>query len=593
MSERIKNQSLTPVDITKIRVKLREYNQHTFEIHEQADSMEALQAFFHMLHEKFEQGSPNLSNPCPCIAHTHFGLFKQIQEKCECGVLKETEEAIFAEHINVTDIFYNTDLKYKTEIILGNESLEELIKKSALFTQKSLVNLLEKNKLGQCQAAECERCGSKTRENQVFLANIPRVYILQLVWAQVSPSLIKILQFLKGLNDTLDLSEIYNTGRSTRHVLKGIIVHLQKHYVYLVKAKNGYWSIINDSFAKILFTGQWYDVVDFFLSWRAYPAGLLFEEDDAQQYIPPEMNNELWMNYEKQIYFNEIFPKLKKTRLEASQWVCFYCSQIWRKHETSCSFCGNAKITELTPWVCSECEFNNTEENLICDRCSKRRFYFALEDEYCTVTDRCGFKSFISPGVCLECDILDNCEVCELPVFKGQTAMCIECGQKVSSRYCECELFPIICCRFCSDKLWICPQCKKNNISMTNKCRHCSYKGEEEMKLCKNCRKVTKSEKCGMCIGLDRVECVNCGRSVQLPVLFICPICDGEIDEDYCKICDYDIDFDRFVCGKCRKLVKRCIACGIGVILDEDTKCSVCLSTIENFKWLDPINNFE
>ena len=92
---------------------------------------------------------------------------------------------------------------------------------------------------------------------------------------------------------------------------------------------------------------------------------------------------------------------------------------------------------------------------------------------------------------------------------------------------------------------------------------------------------------CLSCIELDNVFCMNCNEKIELPICFICPICDNELDDTYCKYCEFEVNYDRFVCGKCRKKGNKCIACGLGYIKEGDSKCIICTSSVENFKWIN------
>lgn len=562
-------------------MKLREFNHDSFEISAQADSMESLSAFFVMMHEdSLNRGSAS-DIDCTCIAHKFFAMKKEVVEKCQCGNLKVMEETAFDQFFTVTDCLFNVDTAYKIDVVLGNMSTQEFVSSSKLLQQKSFEEMLRKNKKCEVATAECENCGSTSREVSVSLVKIPKVYIIQLVWAHSKQNALKILQFLKGLNGTIDLHEIYNTERHTAHALKGIILHFYKHYVYCIKSEDGTWTIINDSFAKKIHSGRWFDVVEFFINFKAYPTALFYEESPEIPAVPLEIDEEHWLNHEKSIYFSEIFPKLKATSLEKGQWVCFYCYNISESREKSCSFCGNSRISQLPPWSCEECHFDNAESILVCDKCNTRRFYSEFTQPCCEK------NSYISPGVCNNCNFLETCSICELPIFNGQTAICIECGQILSNSSCNCEFFPTFACRFCSEKVKPCPQCGQKMLFTAKRCQSCSFRKNEE-KLCKFCRKVTLAEVCASCTGLtgvNSVHCVNCGEEIQVPVLFICPVCDREVnDEGNCEKCDYVVDYEEFSCGKCRKQVKRCLACGLGVMVAGGLKCSICQSTFENFK---------
>ena len=183
--------------------------------------------------------------------------------------------------------------------------------------------------------------------------------------------------------------------------------------------------------------------------------------------------------------------------------------------------------------------------------------------------------------------LLDNCLVCNYPVYIGQTAVCLDCGKRVHHYFCDCGFYSNLCCKFCLKKLWTCGKCNKKNLLFQSKCQQCYTDSHNKFtNFCKKCRKPTDSEICENCFVLDNICCVNCNKNIILPVCFICNVCDKELDGNYCRFCDYVVDYLRLPCGKCRKVVKRCIVCEIGVIKDDDKQCSICKSTIEFFKWL-------
>ena len=245
--KKTKNSAL---NIKKIRDKLREYDPEHFEINEKADSMEALFAIFEMLHKDYQRKSRHDTNLCDCISHKNFGLFIIKTINCEFGNQTIHEETLFYEYLRVSEVLYNTSINDKLNLVMNNKIHQEESK-----VKNSMIELIcqEKQNMG---FAECENCHSQLRKIVFNLIRIPKVYLIQLIWPKRRPGLRDILQFLKSLNEKLDLLEIYSIERSTNHVLRGMIVHLKSHYVYLIRSETGKWTMINDSFSKIINSGE-------------------------------------------------------------------------------------------------------------------------------------------------------------------------------------------------------------------------------------------------------------------------------------------------------------------------------------------------
>jgi hypothetical protein len=572
--------NLQPADISPIRQLLKEYQPVAFEINEQADSMEAFQAILSILHRDCRA----TQTECPCLAHQNFALNFHITCQCDCA--SETGfETTFAEILHVNDFFAVPDFEYKMTFVLGKKTQQELKEQSVIFNQKTITELMVQDLYRRKKV--CMSCDQNATVTKYRMSQVPPVFVIQLSWAQFKPNPVKVLQMLKTITEILDLSKIYSTPQPTRHMLRGMIVHCFQHYVYLIKSPSELWHIINDEFSKPLFSGEFYDLIDFFMSLGAYPVGLFYEQtSDACK--TPVIDSDHWIGFESRLYSEEFLGLRAANNLNS--WTCLYCYYNENsKRLDFCGKCGKPKVSTLTAWPCTFCGLENEPFVLVCDRCSNKRFRLENYENFLTSTQ---LREQVTPGLVKSIEYAYDCAVCQLPIYKGQTAICVECNQRALNYKCECNTIPLCCCRFCLQKFWKCEQCTKLNLHTAQKCKGCGNMSEE-MEFCTKCRTMCKKDsladgKCGICITLGNVVCIICKQQIDLPVLFICPICDNELEGVECRTCDYEVDYGRFVCGECRK-TERCPVCSIGIILDEDKHCSACFSKVENFHWIRSI----
>jgi hypothetical protein len=203
--EAIKNKQENPVDITEIRQALRSFNKNSFQINEEADSMEAFHAILDLLHKDH---SNQYEDNCECLAHNIFGLLTSETYFCKCGNETHFQEELFSQHIIAKNLFKVTDMKTKIDMTLGIYSENELVEKSNLFKLQPFSQLLIKGIKKRRKEKRCEKCSSKFDDVNFKLRRVPKVFTIQLVWPIQNPNREKILQLLKNISQSLDLNEL-------------------------------------------------------------------------------------------------------------------------------------------------------------------------------------------------------------------------------------------------------------------------------------------------------------------------------------------------------------------------------------------------
>lgn len=560
------------INITDIRQKLRDYSPTSFEIHEEADSMEALEAMLRIIHnEKASQ-----PEPCQCLSHRYFNLRTLNTYTCKCENFKIESTEKYTQNLIIDEFITEIDFNYKVDLTLNPLNDSELIEKSNLFKLKSFEDILRKQVGDKNSEKKCENCQESFEHLNTKLEMIPEVFTIQLVWGNQNASRDQILQFLKSLPGTIDLSKIFETTRNTQHALRGMIVRLLRHYIYLVRSDNNIWSIINDSYSKTLYTGDFYCVVLFLLRFHANPVGLFYEDNSGIRNLNLEMESTIWVYFEKKIYLKEIFF-VRNIKFDEYQWRCFFCNSISNEiFSSKCQVCQNTRITTLEKWICTKCYSDNPVDSLVCDSCLQRRF----ESESSKGLNVCDCPRQ-SMDLCKKCDHYDDCVFCDLPIYFGMSVKCLKCKKKIIGLYCVCDdnnNRP--CCRFCYEKLVKCGRCENLNFLTDKNCNSCGFRNSE-FEVCKKCGKIGSWQLCQDCESMVEVFCVLCKAKVHPGVCFLCPVCDEEFESGYCEKCDYDIQYDRFVCGDCRLKVSRCFACEIGVFLDGDLSCHLCMTKVQ------------
>lgn len=578
-----KNKSNMIIDITNIKYKLQGFNPESFGI-SLKDPVQTLETVFKMIHQDFIRTGPQAIN-CQCISHTHFGIFVKERSACGCGIVDKMEEAYFFQRIKADDMILELSSKYKAEFILKDYDPNTLKALSNSLESKTLEEVLIHN-LKQPETV-CSGC-SNIKKNCKILDRIPSVYMIELIWSRVSQHPSNMLQVLKSIPTTLDLSKIYDEITPTSHTLKSVIIEAHEYYISLVRSSTGHWNLINDKLIKKIFGGTWYETVEFLVKSLFFPIAFVYEQSEGNALRDQK---ESFVEIERFFYMNELFPFIDlEKKFEA--WICFYCYYQNLNTNADCELCNNHRVLELDDWQCSFCDFSNQSLNLVCNKCFKSRFYFYPRYNYIHFETCRGNQA--EYGFCTNCDALGKCSLCSNNLYFGQSLFCSRCGDKCFiklSRWqfsnpilCRCSKKTEICCEFCFKKLRKCLECDKLYLISLDQCSNCNYPNTP-LKLCLACHKPTEIDICGECNQVfENILCIVCTNPIETPIRFICPICDEEITGTRCGTCDYIIDYHRFPCGMCRKKVERCLVCELGVILPEDTKCHICYSTIEYFK---------
>lgn len=562
------------VDITDISQKLIDFNPQLFGIKKKSSPFKALNTILSIMH--IEESL--VSEPCQCLSHRYFSITTINSFSCKCkNIFKQANDEYF-QKFTVTDLINELDFNYKADLILNTHNEFQLKQKSNLFKLKSFESVLKKQIMNKNCEKKCGKCRGGFKISNVALEKVPKVFTVQLKWGCKNPYRDEILQFLKCLPGMIDLNNLFEVNKKSQHALRGMIVKFNNRYVYIVRSNSNSWSIINDSYAKTMYTGEFYCVVLFLLKFKAKPVGLFYEETIEIQSPSIEFDSSLWLFYERKIYSKEIYYEKQFTfeEDEGYKWRCLYCNNHSNENFSSaCQLCLNPRITRLEKWTCSDCHKLNPEDSLICHTCLHRRF----QSELSKVLKTCDCPRN-TEGQCKSCDHFEDCAYCDSPLYLGMSIKCANCKKKFIESHCSCDLLTTKpCCLICYKKLVNCEKCGNLNFPTEKNCNGCEAL-KSKLKNCKNCGKIGNNEICQDCEGIGKVSCVLCGKIVYPEVCFICPVCDQEFKDGYCEICDYDVEYDRFVCGDCRLKVKRCFACEIGIILENDANCHLCMTRV-------------
>lgn len=565
-----------PVDISEIRSELSTRNRSLFEVNEEADSMEAYHKILEILHQESEYSNTSL-NECNCLSHSVFGILTNETYTCSCGESLVLYEDLFSQNIFINDYLKPSDRLFKVNVGLGLLSDQEIESQSQLFKLAPFEDFLQHQIYKKSEELKCRKCSSSFQESIIKLRRIPEVYTIQLIWAVRNPNKDKILKALKSISHHLNLQDLGITDTPTNHMLKGMIVRLSNHYIYVVRCgpPNFEWVIINDSCAKVFYTGNYADLPHFFLTTNAYPVGLFYQQSDSDFDRTPE-DIYTWIVYEKAICKQEIY-KLEMLSFENFEWRCFYCKcQNMNNRDDHCSLCNSVRVLTLNDWKCDVCAVVNEYNDTICNYCLNKRFW---KDG---ILNNIYGDNLRNLRQAIEGRLISNCLLCKRDIILGMSAFCMCCNSTAHILGCECDLLDSeIVCIFCYKKVVKCFNCSRMIISSDSVCRHCGISLKNKIK-CIKCKWLNEKEICDACQIINQVTCVICNEKVSNEICFICPICDNEFDDGYCKICDYEVDFKKFVCGKCRNKAKRCFVCEAGLILKNDENCHFCKSNIIN-----------
>lgn len=205
--------------------------------------------------------------PCDpsCCVHQVFGLHICEYTECACGASSEQRFCLFAHQIYVSEILSYKRSKAKTL------PFDKLLSKISISYDKG------------CPDKAKNWCPQKAVQS-LILENTPEVFIMDLVWAESSPSVDDIRDTLRLVGGTnIDTSNIFAKKSQaatahTNYTLRGMITYYGLHYsAFFYCRSKSKWICFDDE--KIKSVGAtWEDVVQYCCRAHWQPSLLFYEQ---------------------------------------------------------------------------------------------------------------------------------------------------------------------------------------------------------------------------------------------------------------------------------------------------------------------------
>lgn len=511
--------------------------------------MEALIALLHSMHQttlKQDADSSNRNCSPKCPSHKVFELIVEETVICECNAEKKSlwDYSTFAHHFYVNEIFEDlVGIDYYGLLSVKEEDIVNSISASSVMKCESRLHEYIRRQWEGVVFKMCPSDCNNPRSKKILkLIESPKVFMINLIWKDFKPHLLKILQVYASIPYCVSMDNIYNYKTPTTHVLKSVIFYGSGHYICAIRAgRNKLWHKIDDEMGKKVGDGSWKDLVFDSLKSRFYPVGIFYEESPLR-----DINNitaQDWLEIER-----TLLSYLKKNQdPETSDWNCA-CGVTNDGSWKVCSVCNKIK-PGVEGWVCKDCTFINQNFMSYCRSCEAKK---VNEDDEKVWECKCGKKNRNG----------DNC-VC------GDSKKCKICSKKIFSRCSDCYTGYECCvCKELIPKTdgKICYRCKGK---ANTKCDTCSVKIFNSQLVCLSCTKLLK--KCGYCDKFNLPGSEKCSNDSCLKILRdLSPAINNLNDKP---------------CVDCGRKKKSCIC-------DNELKCSLCCISIKKngicYKCLEP-----
>ena len=585
------------------------------------------------LHKVSLKGQDDSSNtPCepPCPSHDSFSL--QVEETliCDCGAQQKSswDYSTFSHHFYVNEIF--EDLEGMEQFALLRVKESNLMKSIEASTVMKCESRLQEYIRRQWELTRFEMCPSECpnpKSKKILrLLQSPKVFMINLIWKDFKPHLLKILQVYASIPYCISLDNIYNYNTPTTHVLKSAIFYGSGHYICAIRATaSKLWYKIDDEMAKKVGSGSWKDLVFDSLKNRFYPVGLFYEESHERD--SNNINAEEWIEIERMLV--QFLQKNQEVDENPDRWAC----QCGSKNDGSwnvCSACNRIK-PGVKGWVCGECTFINESINSICRSCgawkkgnysskqsesvwecicSKKNLKSSLICEKCKKCKLCRNK--ITRTKCYDCYSSFECSICKQDIPKKDGRICYRCKQRTDLRCPDCGVnvtIGIFVCAECTSTLVKCSDCGKFNFPEDKACTYagCSKVSSISDSPSKATTTLTSTDKTDN-LRSSQQRCTKCSLSSKLCICNIydkCAACSIRIltlDDKFCSKClsksggsCSDCGSKEFtICAACLKNSKKCKKCRNVMInseICENESCQSSLSTSVNDSAKSPLGS--
>lgn len=380
-----------------------------FQLNQQSDAFEAMQALLAAIHSKAIGSStqgldPSCSNTrCEplCPAHLHFGLAVAQVTECVCGEGRvcKWDFSTFSYPIYVSELLLPTfsgDTGKLCKIPDHN-----LLSAKSLSTVLPMTNQLSEA-IGLTQASmalKCDHCHG-TAQTRLEVETAPKVISISLVWPELAPSSLTVLQTLAALPGYLNGQTLSPNAKASVHTLLGMLLYSGSHYIAMFRdEQSGTWYRIDDSLVRKVSSGSRLKMLCECLMSRMHPVAVFYEAARDQLELDQDLTVKDWLEMERwalaldryregldlefaepgvlevqRVQYLEEFVDLENsanlTTPEVVKWTCD-CGTLNPQAEKECGACRGLK-PDVDGWRCSKCTFINSSKDF-CEMCSMSR----------------------------------------------------------------------------------------------------------------------------------------------------------------------------------------------------------------------------
>jgi len=151
------------------------------------------------------------------------------------------------------------------------------------------------------ETKKCEKC-NKPLELSQFLIHEPEIFIVNLVWDQISPSRDEISECFSMIENEIEMRDIFSMAdceenANSKYHLCGMICYYGKHYeAYFENKESDTWWIFDDTLVKVV-SNDWNSVKEHCIKGHQQPICLFFEKINS----PSTKNNNIQKNHHQQM----------------------------------------------------------------------------------------------------------------------------------------------------------------------------------------------------------------------------------------------------------------------------------------------------
>jgi hypothetical protein len=510
-----------------------------FSVGEFEDACEALQALLYALHSA-EIGDPtqgldksSSNTPCrDCPAHQFFNL--QVCEQIFCNSCGATSEVKPWDFCTFSQTFYvnefvevhnNIDaglLKFlDNQEIINHKDKSNILKLVNTLQHHFLIQLIKPDPETRCPETP-SACEDEVRK-KLNMMSCPRIFVMNLVWSDSSPSLLNTLKVLASIPYEMDLSKIYDDQRniSYKKYLKGMILYGMSHYISYFLNDRGEWMKYDDVIIRKVNDGDQYDMVLDILKGRFHPVMVFYTEKNSM--IKNILAQDLhWLVLERYVMIeDEVYEQEIRMYKE-------YEEKVKRESEIGIGNEGR-KLNEEVEYkpVYSQPSYlsrtsnipenkqsvsKTTSESEIFNRIDELSSYtgissssqskdmspplpssYNITSQYPSSHNRGPYTTFTSltyPSyasraipINSSAHILTNrsetnaiiiCSICEMMIPSNQNKFCSICSLNfIDSKACCIHGTNTVICNHCKENTWTCNSCGKLNIMSVKTCGLC------------------------------------------------------------------------------------------------------------------------